>query len=106
MSHATEILSSLETCYYTLPILYDDLLVARIDPKLDRKTSTLVINGFWLEDQALAHDENFTTALARGLAHFMTFLHAQKIELSLVEPSTLRTQLQEFLITTSLSSGR
>ena len=92
--------------YYTLPILYDDLLVARIDPKLDRKTSTLVINGFWLEDQALAHDEKFATALARGLAHFMTFLHARKIELSLVEPSTLRTQLQEFLITTSLSSGR
>ena len=42
--------------YYTLPILYGDRLVARFDPKLDRTTNTLVINGMWLEDDALAED--------------------------------------------------
>jgi uncharacterized protein len=89
--------------YYTLPILYDDLLVARIDPKLDRKTSTLVVNGFWLEDQALANDANFAAALARGLAHFMTFLNAQKVELSAMEPPMLRTRIHELLKTTSSS---
>ncbi len=36
--------------YYTLPILWGDRLVARLDPKLDRKTGTLEIKGFWLED--------------------------------------------------------
>ena len=38
--------------YYVLPILYGDDLVARLDPKLDRKTMTLHVNGFWLEDDA------------------------------------------------------
>ena len=44
--------------YYTLPILYGDDLVARLDPKLDRKTNTLHILGFWLEDDA-PKDEAF-----------------------------------------------
>jgi uncharacterized protein YcaQ len=33
--------------YYTLPVLWRDRLVARVDPKLDRRTQTLAINGFW-----------------------------------------------------------
>ena len=81
--------------YYTLPILYNDLLVARFDPKLDRKTSTLIINGFWLEDQALAHDPAFAAVLARALAHFMTFLKARHLDISLLEPATLRTTIQD-----------
>ena len=36
--------------YYTMPILWGDRLVGRFDPKLDRSTGTLVINGLWLED--------------------------------------------------------
>ena len=39
--------------YYTMPILWGDRLVGRFDPKLDRTTSTLVINGLWLEDERL-----------------------------------------------------
>ena len=38
--------------YYTMPILWGDRLVGRFDPKLDRTTGTLVINGLWLEDDA------------------------------------------------------
>ena len=38
--------------YYTMPILWGDRLVARFDPKLDRATGTLVINGLWLEDRS------------------------------------------------------
>src|SRR5207248_1030717 len=53
--------------YYTLPILYGDRLVARLDPKLDRTTSTLVINGFWLEEYAPVECPGFAAALARGL---------------------------------------
>jgi uncharacterized protein len=92
--------------YYTLPILYDDLLVARLDPKLDRKTSTLVINGFWLEDQTLANNLDFAAALARALAHFMTFLKAQKLDISAMEPAMLRMRVQDQLkIASSLMSG-
>src|SRR5712692_2448547 len=91
--------------YYTLPILYDDQLVARLDPKLDRKTSTLVINGFWLEDQALANNADFAAALARGLAHFMTFLNAQRLDISVMEPATIQTSVQELLNAGSISFG-
>lgn len=83
--------------YYTLPILYNDLLVARLDPKFDRKTSTLLINGFWLEDQALAHDPAFAAALARSLAHFMTFLKAQRLDIAAIESATLREYIQDQL---------
>jgi hypothetical protein len=36
--------------YYTLPVLYGDRFVGRLDPKVDRKTRTLAILGLWWED--------------------------------------------------------
>ena len=57
--------------YYVLPILWGDRLVGRFDPKLDRTTDTLVLNGLWLEDQALAKDEAFGEALAAGMERFV-----------------------------------
>jgi hypothetical protein len=41
---------------YTLPILFGDRLVARIDMKADRETSTLIVNGFWPEPYAQLED--------------------------------------------------
>ena len=57
--------------YYTMPILWGDRLVARFDPKLDRSTGTLVINGLWLEDPALARDVAFADAMARAMGRFV-----------------------------------
>ena len=79
--------------YYTLPILYGDQLVARFDPKLDRTTATLQINGLWLETPALAEDERFREALARGLLRFKRFLGAQQIDLSAVKTSKAEVKL-------------
>ncbi len=79
--------------YYTLPILYGDDLVARLDPKLDRKTGTLHILGFWLEDDA-PKDEAFANALARGLIRFATMIHAKKVDVSGVKPLKLRAYLK------------
>ena len=69
--------------YYTLPILYGD----RLDPGLDRATATLNINGFWLEDHAL--ELQFAHALARGLTRFANFLDARRVNLAVVEPTSL-----------------
>jgi uncharacterized protein YcaQ len=63
--------------YYTLPILYGDRLVGRIDPKLERRSRTLALNGFWLEDESLAGDDAFVEALGRGLARFARFNDAR-----------------------------
>ncbi len=79
--------------YYVLPILFGDQLVGRLDPRLERKTSTLFINGFWLEDPAWIDDLRFGQALAAGMDRFVKFLGAEKIDYSSVEPPSLRAWL-------------
>jgi uncharacterized protein len=80
--------------YYTLPILYGDQLVARLDPKLDRATATLVINGFWLEDQQLGKDPDFIEALARGLTRLAKFVRARHVVASALKPARLSKHIQ------------
>ena len=79
--------------YYTMPILWGDRLVGRFDPKLDRSSNTLVINGLWLEDRALARDAAFGEALERGMARFVRFLGAERVDASAVSPPALRRRL-------------
>ncbi|MEA2619243.1 MAG: uncharacterized protein QOC97_16 [Chloroflexota bacterium] len=79
--------------YYTMPILWGDRLVGRFDPKLDRATGTLVINGLWLEDPALARDDAFGDALARGMARFVRFLGARRLDVTAVPQPRIRKRL-------------
>lgn len=80
--------------YYTLPILFGDDLVARLDPKFDRTTNTLHILGFWLEEDA-PKDGVFADALANGLMRFANMIGAKKIDLSGVRLSGLRMHLKK-----------
>ncbi len=79
--------------YYTMPILWGDRLVARFDSKLDRTTNTFVILGLWLEDKALGKDEAFADALAGGLARFISFLGASKLDAKAIRESLLRRRV-------------
>jgi len=79
--------------YYTMPVLWGDRLVARFDPKLDRSSGTLVINGLWLEDDALARSAAFGEALGRGMTRFIGFLGAASIDVSAVPQPSLRRRL-------------
>ncbi len=83
--------------YYTLPILYCDRLVGRIDPRLERKSETLFINGFWLEDPALGQDRSFVAALAGGLARFCQFLRTPKLDIRVLESDRLSAQIKHLL---------
>jgi uncharacterized protein len=83
--------------YYVLPILYGDDLVARLDPKLDRKTMTLEIKGFWHEDDAPVKDEEFANALAKGLIRFVKFLDTKKIKTDSIRPTGLRKKVDAIL---------
>lgn len=80
--------------YYVLPILYGDDLVARLDPKLDRKTMALEIKGFWHENDAPVKDPEFAEALAKGLIRFAKFLGAKKIRTASIRPAGLRKQIE------------
>lgn len=76
--------------YYTLPMLWGDQLVARFDSKLDRTTNTFVILGLWLENEALGNDEAFAEAFASGLARFVRFLGASKLDATTIQEPLLK----------------
>lgn len=83
--------------YYVLPILYGDDLVARLDPKLDRRTMTLEIKGFWHEEDAPVKDIDFATALGKGLVRFANFLGAKKVTTKTIRPTGLRKHVEKIL---------
>jgi len=89
--------------YYTLPILYGDDLVARLDPKHDRTSNTLQILGFWLEDDTVV-DEAFATALGKGLARFARVIGAARVDVSTVRPKRLQIHLKK-VIRSMLENG-
>jgi uncharacterized protein YcaQ len=64
--------------------------VARFDSKLDRTTNTVIILGLWLENKALAKDEAFAEAVARGFARFVKFLGASKLDAKAIREPLLR----------------
>lgn len=66
--------------YYTIPILYQDRLVARMDSKYDRKNRTFIIIGYWQEiEQDL--DGNYVEALQAGLRRLIHFLGAERVDI-------------------------
>jgi uncharacterized protein len=67
--------------WYTLPILFRDRLVGRIEPRIDRDDGTVEIIGLWWEDwfRPRAAD-GFVDAMREALAAYMDFARASKLE--------------------------
>lgn len=78
---------------YTMPVLWGDRLVGRLDPRLDRASATLVVNGVWFEDPATARDAAFLAALALGVRRLMTFLGVERVDASTVSLRPVRAAL-------------
>lgn len=66
---------------YTLPVLYGETLVGRVDSKLDKKKRTLAINNWWWE-KGIKPDEEMVQALTEGYRQFLVFLKAEKIQVN------------------------
>ncbi len=78
--------------YFSLPILWDGKLVARMDCKADRKQQLLHINHIALEHN-IVDAESFAVALKKELAEFLRFNECLKIRLHKATPGKFKPLL-------------
>jgi uncharacterized protein YcaQ len=73
--------------YFTIPILYGDKLIGRLDPKLERKEKKLILRGLWYEAD-FKPDEVYNNEFDKTLNGFARFNGAEKIEWQLKKVPT------------------
>ncbi len=78
---------------YTLPVLWGDRFVARLDPSLDRKRRVLRVKNLWFEDDA-PRDPQMFTDLAAEIARFATFHGDAAVTLGTVSPANRDKRLR------------
>lgn len=71
---------------YTMPVLWGDRFVARLDPSLDRKRGVLAVRALWFEPDA-PDDPALYTDLAAEIARFAVFHTATAVALGPVLPA-------------------
>jgi len=81
---------------YTMPVLWGNKLIGRINPKLDRDNKKLVVNGIWFES-GIAKGKELIQELACTFSRFATFLDAKNVEIVATSPKRLRTKLVKLL---------
>ncbi len=72
--------------YFCLPILHKDRLVGRFDPKLERKTGTLILRALYLEPGVKA-SEGLVKDVASAMRNFMDFHEAKDLVIERSEPA-------------------
>ena len=87
---------------FTMPILWGDMLVGRIDLRMDRKNKTLVMNGLWFEERDTAREAAFIDALVSGVSRLAGFLDARCVDAEGVTDRSLRGRLRKSVV----SSGK
>ena len=78
--------------YYCLPILHHDRLVGRFDPKLDRKTSTLILRALYLEP-GIVPDEALIADVAATMRDFMAWHEATDLVIEKSDPAAFGEKL-------------
>jgi uncharacterized protein YcaQ len=84
--------------YFSLPILYRDRLVGRLDPKAERKTGLFTVKALHLETWFVGKDdERFYAALAGSLRDFASFNGCTEIAVDRANPEHAGTRLRDTL---------
>jgi uncharacterized protein YcaQ len=91
--------------YYSLAILHRGQIVGRLDPKMDRATSQLLIRGVYLEP-GVAVDASLVDGLAETLRDLARFLGATSIAVERSEPAPLATKIRPLLKSPSAKTPR
>jgi len=82
--------------YFCLPILHKDRLVGRFDPKLERKTGTLILRALYLEP-GIKPTEEIVKAVAGAMHDFMAFHEARELIIEHSEPAVFgKKMLKQF----------
>lgn len=79
--------------YFSLPVLWDGKLVARMDCKADRKKSLLYIHHLALEPRLIKTDA-FALALYKELISFLQFNNCSNLRLHRTTPANFKPVLQ------------
>lgn len=87
--------------YFSLPILWNGSLVARMDCRVDRKKSLMHINHLALES-TLKNTDAFTSALFKELPAFLNFNACSKVHLHRTTPSNYYEKLKKAKIEITL----
>jgi len=82
--------------YFSLPVLWDGKLVARMDCKADRKTLVLQIHHLALEP-GLKKTDAFARSLSIELASFMKFNGCEHLHVHRCSPASFKSVLQRII---------
>lgn len=82
--------------YFSLPILWNGKLLARMDCKADRKNKIMHINNLVLEN-GLKKSDAFAAALCKELVSFLKFNNCHAIELHKTSPTDFRQIVKPLL---------
>lgn len=74
--------------YFSLPILWDGKLLARMDCKADKKSSTLHINHIFFEED-FSFNDDFEAAFTKEIAAFKSFNDCSDVKIHKTTPSSL-----------------
>ena len=78
---------------FTMPIVWGDRIVGRIDLKHDRPARTLVVNGLWFERPAEGREPQVRAALQLALGRLKALLEAERVDATAVTDAKLRRLL-------------
>jgi uncharacterized protein YcaQ len=78
--------------YFNMPILHHDRLVGKIDPKMDRKDSRLIVKSIYLEE-GIEPDEDLVADIAQTFRSFMKFHQAHDLEFERSQPAELGVRI-------------
>ncbi|MBL4592507.1 MAG: YcaQ family DNA glycosylase [Flavobacteriales bacterium] len=82
--------------YYSLPILYGNEFVARLDAKADRQTKLFTVKGIWFETGFKPTDV-FYKSFSLQLESFSKFCGCKKIKINNVSPNSFKKELNSFI---------
>jgi uncharacterized protein YcaQ len=71
--------------YFCLPILHEDRLVGRFDPKLERKQGVLRLKALYLEED-VQPEEQLVAQVAKAMVDFMAFHNARELVIEKSQP--------------------